>query len=38
MMMCYAPMVLKTVTENAQEALFQTVLIGVLQLVRSVPC
>ncbi|BBI92993.1 D-xylose transporter [Serratia symbiotica] len=35
-MMYYAPMVLKTVTENAQEALFQTVWIGVLQLVGSV--
>jgi SP family xylose:H+ symportor-like MFS transporter len=35
-MMYYAPMVLKTVTENAQEALFQTIWIGVLQLVGSV--
>lgn len=34
--MYYAPMVLKTVTENALEALFQTVWIGVLQLVGSV--
>ncbi|OCJ40524.1 sugar porter family MFS transporter [Serratia sp. 14-2641] len=35
-MMYYAPVVLKTVTENAQEALFQTIWIGVLQLVGSV--
>lgn len=35
-MMYYAPVVLKTVTENAQEALFQTIRIGVLQLVGSV--
>ncbi|KAG4079435.1 hypothetical protein HA402_008441 [Bradysia odoriphaga] len=34
-MMYYAPVVLKTVTENAQEALFQTIWIGVLQLVGS---
>lgn len=35
-MMYYAPVVLKSVTENAQEALFQTIWIGVLQLVGSV--
>ncbi|SQI46268.1 D-xylose transporter [Serratia plymuthica] len=35
-MMYYAPVVLKTVTENAQEALFQTIWIGVMQLVGSV--
>ncbi|MGL5422829.1 MAG: sugar porter family MFS transporter [Serratia fonticola] len=35
-MMYYAPVVLKTVTENAQEALFQTIWIGVLQLFGSV--
>lgn len=35
-MMYYAPVVLKIVTENAQEALFQTIWIGVLQLVGSV--
>ncbi|AML56482.1 Major myo-inositol transporter IolT [Serratia rubidaea] len=35
-MMYYAPVVLKTVTSNAQEALFQTIWIGVLQLVGSV--
>ncbi|WP_129543446.1 sugar porter family MFS transporter [Serratia sp. 1D1416] len=35
-MMYYAPVVLKTVTENAQEALFQTIWIGVLQLIGSV--
>ncbi|EFE97252.1 MFS transporter, SP family [Serratia odorifera DSM 4582] len=35
-MMYYAPVVLKTVTSSAQEALFQTIWIGVLQLVGSV--
>ena len=35
-MMYYAPVVLKTVTANAQEALFQTIWIGVMQLVGSV--
>jgi len=35
-MMYYAPVVLKTVTVNAQEALFQTIWIGVMQLVGSV--
>ncbi|QCR09124.1 sugar porter family MFS transporter [Brenneria rubrifaciens] len=35
-MMYYAPMVLREVTGNAQEALFQTIWIGVIQLVGSI--
>lgn len=35
-MMYYAPVVLKVVTGNMQEALFQTIWLGVLQLVGSV--